>query len=90
VAHFAASCDDPKTNEEFAKSLGLDYPILSDPEKTTAAAYGVLGLVGLPSRTTIYVDANGKVAFIDTSVRTSSHGKDVATKLAELGARRRP
>jgi len=90
VAHYAASCDDPKTNEEFATSLGLDYPILSDPEKTTAAAYGVLGALGLPSRTTIYVDGSGKVAFIDTSVRSSSHGKDLAAKLSSLGAPRRP
>jgi peroxiredoxin Q/BCP len=31
VAYFTASCDDVKTNAEFAKSLELDYPILSDP-----------------------------------------------------------
>ena len=42
VAYFAASVDDAKTNKEFAESLELDYPILSDPDKKVAEAYGVL------------------------------------------------
>jgi peroxiredoxin Q/BCP len=75
-----------KTNTEFAQSLGLDYPILSDPEKTAARSYGVLGLLGMPSRTTFYIDAAGKIAHVDSSVSTSRHGKDIAAKLAELGA----
>lgn len=63
---------------------------MSDPEKQVAAAYGVLGALGMPSRTTVYVDAAGKIAFLDESVRPGSHGKDVAAKLAELGAPKRP
>lgn len=39
---FAASVDQPADNEKFAESLGLDYPILSDPDKSVAKAYGVL------------------------------------------------
>jgi len=31
VAYFAASVDTPEDNKKFAESLGLDYPILSDP-----------------------------------------------------------
>ena len=42
VKYFGASVDPPEKNAEFAKSLGLDFPILSDPAKTTARAYGVL------------------------------------------------
>jgi len=86
IVHFAASCDGIETNRAFAESLSLDYPILSDPEKTTAAAYGVLGVLGFAARTTFYIDAAGKIAFIDSDVHPSSHGKDVARKLAELGA----
>jgi peroxiredoxin Q/BCP len=38
AALFAASVDAPEANKQFAASLGLDYPILSDPTKETAKA----------------------------------------------------
>jgi len=75
-----------KTNTEFARSLGLDYPILSDPDKGVARSYGVLGALGMPKRATVYIDATGKIAHLDADVSPSRHGKDVAAKLAELGA----
>ena len=34
VAYFTASVDTPEDNKKFAESLDLDYPILSDPDKT--------------------------------------------------------
>ncbi len=72
------------TNKEFAESLHLDYPILSDPEKKYAKAFGVLSPRGFASRITIYVDKQGKVAFIDDSVSAGQDGANVAKKLAEL------
>ena len=42
VAYFTASVDTPEQNKKFAESLDLDYPILSDPDKTVAKAYGVM------------------------------------------------
>ena len=33
VVYFTASCDTPELNKDFAESLQLDYPILSDPTK---------------------------------------------------------
>ena len=81
MAYFAASCDDAKTNKDFAESLKLDYPILSDPDKKVVNAYGM----GRAKRWTWYIGANGKVLFIDKEVSTTTHGKDVAKKLAELG-----
>ena len=46
MAYFAVSVDDPDTNKKFAEELQADYPILSDPEKKVAAAYGVLSASG--------------------------------------------
>ncbi len=86
MAYFAASTDDADTNKKFAESLDLDYPILSDPDKKAAGALGVLGPMGFAARATVYIDAAGKIAFIDRDVKTASHGKDIAAKLAELGA----
>ena len=81
--------DDAKTNKEFAEHVGADYPILADPGKETARAYGVLGIVGFASRWTFYIAPDGKILYIDKSVKTSSAGADVATKLAELGVAKR-
>ncbi len=85
VQCFAASVDTPQTNAEFAAALDLTCPILSDPGKTTARAYGVLGPSGFASRWTFYIGADGRILDIDTHVRASSHGRDVAARLTELG-----
>jgi peroxiredoxin Q/BCP len=85
VAYFTASCDTPEENAKFAKSLELDYPILSDPTKQNAEAFGVLGKGGNATRWTFYISKDGKIAEIDKTVKTDTHGKDIAAKLASLG-----
>jgi len=86
VAYFTASTDTPEVNKKFAESLSLDYPILSDPTKTTAEAYGVVNATRqVPQRWTYYIGADGKVLYIDKSVKPTSHGTDIAKKLGELG-----
>ena len=85
VQCFAASVDTPQTNTEFAEALQLTCPILSDPGKDVARAYGVLGPSGFASRWTFYVGADGRILDIDTRVSASSHGRDVAARLSELG-----
>lgn len=89
VAYFTASCDTPELNADFAKSLELDYPILSDPTKETATAYGVSDGKKNATRWTFYIDPAGKVAHIDKKVNTEKHAEDVAAKLAELGAKKK-
>jgi len=90
VAYFAASIDKPETNRGFAESLDLNFPILSDPTKETARAYGVLRGFGMyTARHTIYIGKDGVIRFIDTKVRPRTAGKDVASRLGELGTRRR-
>jgi peroxiredoxin Q/BCP len=87
---FAASCDDVETNRDFAASTGLDVPILCDPTRALARAYGVLGPLGLPSRWTFYIGLDGRILAIDRTVHTGTHGADVASALAQLGVPRRP
>jgi len=90
VAYFAASCDTPETNKAFAESLHLDYPILSDPGKRVARAYGVVNSArSVPFRWTYYIGKNGKILFIDKAVHVQTHGRDVAKKLKELGIKRK-
>jgi len=86
VAYFTASCDPADKNKDFAKSLELDYPILSDESTDVAKAYGVFNADrGAPFRWTFYIGKDGKILHIDKEVKTESHGKDVAAKLEELG-----
>jgi peroxiredoxin Q/BCP len=90
VAYFSISVDTPERNTEFAQSLGVDYPILSDPSRTVATAYGVVDRdQPFASRWTFYVGPDGRIAYIDKHVSPATHGQAVAAKLAELGVPRR-
>jgi peroxiredoxin Q/BCP len=87
VAYFTASVDTPELNKKFAESLDADYPILSDPDKSVAKAYGVLRPDGgVTNRWTFYIDKNGVIKEIDKDVqqRTKTAGADVAAKVKEL------
>ena len=85
VAYFTASCDTKETNKKFAASLKLDYPILSDPTRKTALAYGlVTGEGRYPKRWTYFIGENGKILAIDKQVKAGKHGAAVVKKLAEL------
>jgi thioredoxin-dependent peroxiredoxin len=89
VAYFTASVDPlegDKGNEAFAKSLELDFPILSDSKTETAKAYGVYNEERkIANRWTFYIGKDGKILAIDKAVKTGTHGTDVAAKLQELG-----
>lgn len=92
MAYFAVSVDPPETNKAFAQSLGVDYPLLSDPTRGVAQAYGVADAdQSYASRWTFYIGVDGRILHIDKRVSPTTHGQAVAAKLSELGvARRRP
>ena len=86
MAYFTASVDSPETNKKFAQSLAVDCPILSDPEKAAARAYGVVHGIRLwPERWTFYIGKDGKILYVDQKVKAQTAGEDVIKKLAELG-----
>jgi peroxiredoxin Q/BCP len=84
VNYFAASVDTPETNARFAASLGIGYPILSDPTKQVARAYGVLAPSGFASRWTFYIGADGRILDIEKKVSSATHGDAVVARLNEL------
>lgn len=85
MAYFAASTDKAETNRKFAQSLELDYPILSDPTRAAARAYGVLKAGLFAARHTFYIGADGAILFIDTKVKPASAGDDLVARLEALG-----
>ena len=84
VAFFAASFDKPEKNREFAESLELDYPILSDRSKSTARAYGVLRAGLFAARQTFIIGKDGRVLDVNTKVRAASSGEDLVARLEQL------
>ncbi len=96
VAYFMASVDPLEDNIKFAKATSVtlganvvekkeaDFPMLSDPTKATAKAYGVLNERGMATRWTFYIDKAGKIAAIDTAVRPATSAEDMVAKLDEL------
>jgi thioredoxin-dependent peroxiredoxin len=89
VAHFMASTDDIETNTKFAAANGADFPVLADADKKVAQAYGVLSAMGFASRWTFYIDADGKIAYIDKNVSVAKAGADTAERLTALGVAKR-
>jgi peroxiredoxin Q/BCP len=88
--YFTASVDDAETNKKFAEHVEADYPILSDPEKKVAAAYGVVTPERqMASRWTFYIGPDGKILAIDQKVSPRTAGADIVTKLQELGVKKR-
>ena len=84
-----ASTDDAATNDKFAEANEADFPVLSDPDGSTADAYGVLSNMGYASRWTFYIDRDGKIAYVDKRVKALSAGQDIATRLEALSVPKR-
>jgi len=84
VAYFMASVDNLEQNTAFAKAHAADFPILSDPDKKMARAYGVLGSSGLNRRWTYYINEQGILVKIDKAINPSSAGADLARTIEQL------
>ena len=83
--YFMISVDPLEQNKSFAEAQHADFPLLSDPSKEIANAYGVLSERGIANRWTFYVGADGKITAIDRQVKPATSAEDMAAKLGELG-----
>ncbi len=89
VSYFMASVDPLADNIGFASEQGADFPLLSDPGKDTARAYGVLSPLGYAKRHTFYIGSDGVILAIDRKVQPATSAEDMARTLGELGVPRR-
>lgn len=93
------SVDKPEDNKAFAEKEQADFPILSDPDKKVAFAYGVIPPDRPPdrqfaSRWTFYIGPDGKILAIDKGatgrgINPANAGQDLVTKLNELGVKKK-
>jgi len=78
------SVDDTKSLKEFEAEQKLNFTLLSDSDKKTSEAYGVLNKLGMSSRITFIIDKSGNIANILRDVDVSTHAEtvfDLAKKL---------
>ena len=65
-------------NKAFAAAHNADFPLLSDPTKETAGAYGVLNTErGFANRWTFYIGTDGKITAIDKTVKPATSAEDM-------------
>lgn len=75
----------PSSHQRFAERFGLDFPLLSDPQKTIIRAYGVDGPLGIGvRRATFLVDQTGHIARrVVSDLFLGSHKAFIADVLRE-------
>lgn len=64
----AVSAQDLASHESFSAKHGFDFPLLSDPDKSVAGAYGTLGPLGFPRRSVFVIDAEGIVRYAHRAI----------------------
>jgi len=91
------SVDTPEDNKAFAEKEHADFPMLSDPAKAVATAYGVLpppnpdrpNAPQFARRWTFYIGPDGTILAIDKTPGTQNAGENLVAKLKELGVKER-
>jgi peroxiredoxin Q/BCP len=89
TAYFMISVDTLEDNKAFAEKEHADFPMLANPDKKVAFAYGVIppdrpADRQFANRWTFYIDPTGKIAYIDHAVKPATSGQDIVAKLTEL------
>jgi len=85
VQVYGISMDDVAAVAAFAKAQKLDFPLLSDPDGSVAAKYGV-AMAGRPfaNRVTFVIDDKGVLRAIDDKVDVTKHGAALAAMIEKL------
>ena len=79
-----ASTDEYEILKKFSEANRAKFPILSDPDGSTATEYGVLKFGKFASRTTFIIDEEGIILKIIEKVNPVSAGKDLLEILDNL------
>ena len=79
-----ASVDNIEDNTGFARKNEATFPVLADPTKEMARAYGVLGFHGYANRWTFYIDPEGVIVKIDKDVNPMTAGAGLVANLEAL------
>jgi peroxiredoxin Q/BCP len=91
VEVLGVSADSLRAHTQFAAKYHLPFPLLSDTEKTVAAAYGAWGeklVRGRPAvgmkRMTFLIDAAGTIQRIWSTVKPAEHAAEVLAHVRKV------
>lgn len=91
AAVLGVSADDVQSHGKFHGKYGLNFPLLSDPDKDMIKAYGAWGLKNMFGkeyegilRQTFIINPQGKIARIWDKVNPDEHALEVAQALEQL------
>ena len=62
------SPQDLESHQRFSSKYGFKFPLLADPDKEVARAYGTLGPIGFPRRSVFIVDGDGIVRYAHRAI----------------------
>ena len=84
------SVDDDASHDKFAGKHGVTFPLVADPQRVLARAYGATSwlreLMGGASRITYVIDKQGKIAAVlKSEISAQQHLKGARAALAALG-----
>jgi peroxiredoxin Q/BCP len=81
------SADDGESHRRFAERYQLPFPLLSDPDRALAKAYGIVRPLGLGARrVTFVIGADGKIrGLFHHELSMSRHVTDVKALLTRMG-----
>lgn len=70
--------DSLNSHKSFSDKFSLQFPLLSDTDKSITKAYGANRLLfSLPKRKTFIIDPNGNIFKIIDKVNTKTHAQDI-------------
>ena len=87
VQILGVSLDDVESHKRFAEDYRLPFPLLADPEGTSAEAYGVktkFAGMTLAKRQTFIIDPDGNLAKHYEKVNPDTHSAEVLSALEAL------
>ena len=90
TAVFGISIDSPFANAEFAKKIGVEFPLLSDMTRKVTKDYGILNdQYQFANRTTFVVDKQGIIQHVQegSSAIDPTNSIDICTGLKKKEAK---
>jgi peroxiredoxin Q/BCP len=86
ITVFGCSVDSADAHRAFARKYGLPFPLLLDPDKKIAKAYGAdngIPILGLDKRVTYVIGEDGRIAAVYPQVDPATHANQI---IHDLGA----
>lgn len=77
IAIFGISVDSKESQKKFKEENNLNFPLLSDEDKSVSKIYDVLNNFGVANRVTFIIDKEGKIAHILRDINISVHPNQV-------------